>query len=339
VPADPLLLSATPHRIRALGQAAALSPAALARAIEIATATPPPAAWHRFLARALTVLGAALVLAGAICFFAYNWDRIGRFGKFGLIDAGIVSAALAAWWRLPRLSGQVALTAASVLVGPLLAVYGQTYQTGADPYGLFLTWALLIVPWVIAARFTALWVIEVILLDIALTLWWSQVASPGWEDWPANFVIVAVVHAIALASWEWQIRRPMPWLAEKWGAHELALVGFAALVFGAAELVVDPTDVVGRFKAAGSLALALLTVSVPLALWYYQHVRPDRFMVTAAGAAGLALAAVVVGRILLEDMNMEGWGLLLLAIFVIAEITYGLRWLRETGPPGGASKA
>jgi hypothetical protein len=62
-------------------------------------------------------------------------------------------------------------------------------------------------------------------------------------------------------------------------------------------------------------------------------VRPDRFMVTAAGAAGLALAAVVVGRVVIEDLGMEEWGLLLVAVFVIAEITYGLRWLRETRPP------
>jgi uncharacterized membrane protein len=235
---------------------------------------------------------------------------------------------------LPRLSGQIALTAASVLVGALLAVYGQTYQTGADPYGLFLTWALLVAPWVIAARFTALWVIEVILVDLALMLWWSQVVGPRWaEHWVTNFVLVALVHAVAIAGWEWQMQRPKPWLTQKWAPHELALVGFAALVIAAATVVLDPTDYIGRFNVAGAVGLALLVGYVATALWYYQQVRPDRFMVTAAGAAGLALAAVVVGRVVIEDLGMEEWGLLLVAVFVIAEITYGLRWLRETRPP------
>jgi uncharacterized membrane protein len=337
---DPLCLPATPHRLRAAAQAAALSSGALDRALEIGSATPDAAAWYRFLSRVLALLGAALVLAGVVCFFAYNWDRIGRFGKLGLIEVGIVAAALVGWWRLPRLSGQIALTAASVLVGPLLAVYGQTYQTGADPYGLFLTWALLIVPWVVAARFTALWVVEVILVDLALTLWWSQVVRPRWaEHWVANFVIVALVHAIAIAAWEWQIRRPRPWLAEKWAPHELALVGFAALVVAAGTFVLDPTDYAGHINVAGAIALPLLIASVAAAFWYYQQIRPDRFMVTAPGAAGLALAAVVIGRVVIEDLDMEGWGFLLVAIFVIVEITYGLRWLRQTRPPGHESEA
>jgi uncharacterized membrane protein len=334
------LLRATPHRLRAAAQAAALPPRAVDRALEIATATPDAAAWHRFLSRVLALLGAALILAGVVCFFAYNWDRIGRFGKLGLIEVGIVAAALVGWWRLPRLSGQIALTVAAVLVGPLFGVYGQAYQTGADPYGLFLTWALLIVPWVIAARFTALWVIEVILIDVTLTLWWSQVVSPQWaETWAANFVIVALVHAIAIAAWEWQIRRPRAWLAETWAPHGLALVGFAGLVVAAGTFVVDPIDYTGRINVAGAIGLALLVAFVATAFWYYQQVRPDRFMVTAAGAAGLALAAVIVGRIVMKDLDMEGWGLLLVALFVIAEITYGLRWLRQTRPPGQEAEA
>jgi uncharacterized membrane protein len=337
---DALSLPATPHRLHAAAQAAALSPRALDRALEIATTSQPPAAWHRFLARALMLLGAALILAGVVCFIAYNWDRIGRFGKLGLIEIGIVAAALVGWWRLPQLSGQIALTAASVLVGGLLAVYGQTYQTGADPYGLFLTWALVIVPWVLAARFTALWVIEVILVDVAFTLWWSQVVSPGWSrPWVANFVIVALVHGIAIAGWEWQVRRSRPWLIETWAPHEIALVGFGALVVAAGTFVVDPIDYYGRVNVAGGIGLTVLITSVVAALWYYRQARPDRFMVTAAGAAGLALAAIVVGRVVMEDLDMEAWGLLLLAIFVMAEITYGLRWLRQTHPPGQESEA
>jgi uncharacterized membrane protein len=331
---DPLLLPATPPRLRAAAQAASLTPAALERGLEIATSTPPGSDWRRFLARTSTLLGAALVLAGVICFFAYNWDRIGRFGKLGLIELGIVVAALVGWRRLPRLSGQVAIAGAAVLVGPLIGVYGQTYQTGADPYGLFFTWALLIIPWVIAARFTTLWAIEVVLIDVALTLWWTQVVAPGAGDqWVATFVIVGVIHAAAVVAWEWQYRRSRPWLTEKWAPHEVALVGFAALVVAGAWFVLEPDDHLNRINVAAAVGLAALVGAIAAAFWYYQQVRADRFMVTAAGAAGLALGAVVVGRVVMIDLNMDAFGLLLVGIFVIAEITYGLRWLRETQPP------
>jgi uncharacterized membrane protein len=308
--------------------------------LEITTSTPSRAEWHRFLARTLTILGVLLGLAGIVCFFAYNWNRIGRFGKLGLIEAGIVAASVVGWWRLPRLSGQMALTAAAVLVGPLLGVIGQTYQTGADPYNLFLTWALVIIPWVIAARFTTLWVVEVVVLDVALALWWAQAVSPSIDDgWIGQLLIVALVHAIAIVAWEWQYRRPTPWLTERWAPHELALVGFIALVLGGSWFVLEPEYYGGRFNAGGAIALAALIGAIAVAFWYYQQVRLDRFMVTVAGAAGFALAAVVVGRVVISDLRLEAFGWLVLAMFVVAEITFGLRWLRQTQPPGTGSAA
>ena len=83
--ADPLDLPATVPRIRAVARAAGLPPATRDRALRIATATPASAAWERFLARALALFGVALLLAGVTCFVAYNWARIGRFGKFAVL--------------------------------------------------------------------------------------------------------------------------------------------------------------------------------------------------------------------------------------------------------------
>lgn len=304
------------------------------------TATPSRAEWHRFLSRTLTLLGAALLLAGIVCFFAYNWSRIGRFGKLGLIEAGIVAAALVGWWRMPRLSGQVALTAAAVLVGPLFGVIGQTYQTGADPYGLFLTWALVILPWVVAARFTTLWVVEVVLLDVALTLWWGQAVGPSTDDsWVGRLLIIALVHGAAILAWEWQYRRPTPWLREKWAVHELGLVGFIALVLGGSWFVLEPTYYGGAFNWGGAVVLAALIGAIATAFWCYRRLRPDRFMVTVAGAAGLAVVAVVVGRVLIDDLDLNAFGWLFLAIFIVVEITVGLRWLRQREPPAGGAAA
>ena len=329
---DPLQLPATPFRVQAAAEAAALSRAATHRAREIAAASPEGAAWQRFLARALALLGTALVVAGVVCFFAFNWDRIGRFGKLALIEVAIAAAALVGYWKLPRLSGQIAIAAAAVLVGPLLGVYGQTYQTGADPYGLFITWALLITPWVLAARFTVLWLLEVVLLDVGLGLWWAQAGRPPrlyGELGPA--VVIGLVHAAAILAWEWQLRRSEPWLTARWAPQELALTGFIALLVPAASLILSPADA-GSLNVVGAAGLVSLVTCIVAVFWYHQQIRPDRFMVTVAGAAGLALAAVVVGRLLMEDLDMGGVGLLLVALFVIAEITYGLRWLRQTRP-------
>lgn len=321
-------LPATPERIRAMGRAASLSEAEVSRALHIASRTPDAKAWQQFLSRALALFGAALVLAGVVSFVAFNWTRIGRFGKFALVEVAIVAAALLAWRTLPRLSGQIALAGAAVLVGPLLAIYGQTYQTGADPYGLFLTWLVLILPWVVAARFTLLWLFALLLLDVGLALLWTQVISSG--DMRADltiFLVIGGVHLLALVAWEWQRRRAEPWLTEGWAPAIIALMGFSAFFVPAAFVVIDGRDA----GLPGLVALPVLAVSIVSALGYYTRARVDRFMVTLAGATTLAMLGVAIGRVIFIDLDLDEGGLLLMALVVLAEITFGLRWLRRSG--------
>ena len=330
---DPLELPATPARVLAMADALALPEPVRDRALRLATASPGPREWRRFLSVALALVGAGLALAGVVCFFAYNWSRIGRFGKLGLIEAGILVAAVAGWRLLPRLSGRIALTAAAVLVGPLLGVIGQTYQTGADPYGLFLTWALVIAPWVVAARFSVLWVIAVMILDLALGLWWTQAVSSARGDGElASFVIVALVHAAAVAAWEWQYRRRTPWLDELWAPRALAAAGFAALFAASAAFVVDPDGVRSTLNVPGLVGLVALAAAIAAAFAYHRRARRDRFVLTAAALAGMALAAVAAGRLLVVDLDLDELGLLLVALLVIGEIALGLRWMRGARP-------
>jgi uncharacterized membrane protein len=180
---DPLDQPATAARVRAAAEALSLPPPAMRQALAIAGASPAPQAWARFLGLALLLLGAGLVLSGVVSFFAFNWATLGRFAKFALLETGIAACALLGWWRARDVVGRVALFAAAVLVGPLLGVFGQTYQTGADPWGLFAVWALLILPWVLAAAFTPLWILEVALCDLALGLWWAQVPELSNYTW------------------------------------------------------------------------------------------------------------------------------------------------------------
>ena len=172
---DLLDLPATPGRMRVAAEAAGAPPDAVRQALTLAAASPSSRDWLQFLTSALLLLGAGLLLSGIVCFFAFNWADLGRFAKFGVLQAAVAICAGLGWWKLPNLSGRVALFAAAVLVGPLLGVYGQTYQTGADPWGLFWFWALLILPWVVVAHFTALWILTIALFDTALVLYLSLI--------------------------------------------------------------------------------------------------------------------------------------------------------------------
>ena len=95
------------------------------------------------------------------------------------------------------------LSAAAVLLGALLAVYGQTYQTGADPWGLFATWALLILPWAVAACFTPLWLLVIGLIDTAHVLYLAQVRQG--DHWELTLVLgLVAVHVLGVMAWEAQ---------------------------------------------------------------------------------------------------------------------------------------
>ena len=99
------------------------------------------AGWAKWARRALLVLGTGHLLAGIIFFIAHNWVSIPPLAKFGVGQALIAVAALAVLVvGFDRAAGRTLLIAASVLVGALLAVIGQVYQTGADAFELFTAW-------------------------------------------------------------------------------------------------------------------------------------------------------------------------------------------------------
>jgi uncharacterized membrane protein len=313
--------------MRVATRAAGLDDAAATRAATIVTDTPSPAEWRRFLSGALAFLGAMLLLAGVICFVAYNWSRIGRFGKFGLLELTIVAATMAAWKKLPGLSGQIALFSASVLVGPLLAMYGQTYQTGADPYGLFLTWALLVVPWAIAARFGANWVLVLLLVDVALGLYFAQILAPRTTEQALVFpLLVATLHTLAALLWEAQLRRAPPLIPERWALRVIAALGFVALFVPAAYFVLEDSDA----GLPGGMALLGLTIAVVGCIRYYSRARSDRFMWTLAGVAAMGMITVIAARTVFGVLELGELGLFVMAAFVVWQITYGVKLFRRS---------
>lgn len=321
---DPLEQAATPDRLRAALAAAGASETTTLRALAVADATPSRREWASFLSAALLLLGAALVLAGVISFFAFNWATLGRFGKFALIEVAIAACAIAGWRYRDVLGGRVALFAASVLVGALLAVFGQTYQTGADPWGLFAAWAFLITPWALAACFTPLWLLLIALIDAALILFWTQAIDPGRYGWVSLCIVIALVHAAFLSVWEWQRTRPAPWLADTWGPRLVLVGGFGALLVPSLMVIVD----IREAGQIGAIAFALLLASCAAATAFYFTVRRDLFMLTAVAGTVFAIVTTGVGRFVIAQAPDIG-AFFLLTMFIVVEIGLLVAGLRR----------
>lgn len=168
-----------------------LAPERLRKAMALTGVLPDASRWQRFLDQVFLLLGVTLLAAGTIFFFAFNWQAMGRFAKFTLVEAPIV-LALGLLWRngVDGLAGKATLLFAALLTGALLALVGQTYQTGADTFELFAAWAAAILAWVVVARFPALWVVWLALVNLAVSLYflsrgllWGMLFAPEKLVW------------------------------------------------------------------------------------------------------------------------------------------------------------
>lgn len=140
-------------------------------ALNLAGARPSPSETHRFAIRVLMLAGILSLAAGIVFFVAANWDALRVTGRFVLLEAVmVVSLFLALLRPPPKDHGRYALLTAFVTTGALLALFGQTYQTGADVYELFLTWTALALPFVLAGQWSVLWAAWVLVLNVALAL-------------------------------------------------------------------------------------------------------------------------------------------------------------------------
>ncbi|MDR2195947.1 MAG: GDYXXLXY domain-containing protein [Gallionellaceae bacterium] len=123
--------------------------------------------------RAITAISAAALFAfGVICWMAANWDVFHRLTKLSLVGALLLLAAITSI-LVPR-ARTPALLLALAAVGALLALIGQIYPSGADAWELFAYWTLFGLPFALAARHDAVWVLWVIVASVAIGLWREQ---------------------------------------------------------------------------------------------------------------------------------------------------------------------
>lgn len=136
----------------------------------------PPAHVHQHLRQALALAAALLLGAGLIFWVAANWDVQTRTFKLHVLQVAVAGPLLAAL-LLPatRRTARIALALLGMLaLGGLLAYIGITYQTGADAWQLFATWAALSLPMVLVLRSDWMWALWLLIVATAIGSWSGQ---------------------------------------------------------------------------------------------------------------------------------------------------------------------
>jgi len=169
----------------------ALESGAARRLQALAGLEDPPAPLAHVLPRGLAVLAATLGGFGLILWIAANWEDFGRFGRFGLLLGFFVAMGGGAAAR-PALRAPLGLLAL-LAIGAVFAYFGQTYQTGADPWQLFAVWALLALPLCLGTRSDVLWAPWSLVAMAAVSLWAHARLGQRWQVQPEDLS----THAIA----------------------------------------------------------------------------------------------------------------------------------------------
>ncbi len=247
--------------------------------------TPDNSSWKKLIEQLLIWFGGLALIFAMMFFIAFNWDEMGRFAKFALVECAII-VCLIAYWKLNfnKTASQTGLMLASISLGILMALYGQTYQTGADPWQLFAYWALLISPWVIVARFSAILILWVFLINISMLLYYQLMGrffifTLGSKD--SLFWMAFLFNALVWLTWELASKK-MAWLNKRWAVRLLATAtGVPATLL----LIGSITDNIHYNKLA-ILSYIILTTTIYLV---YRKKINDLFML-----AGMCLSLITV---------------------------------------------
>ena len=261
----------------------------------------PPNQWGVWVSRLLLIVGAVLVLSGIVYFFAFNWEKVPPAMKLYSIQLGIISCLIGTcFYSLRRLSGQLLLLSASVLVGVFLAVFGQIYQTGADAWQLFMMWALLTLGWTLMSNFAAQWIFWLVITNICLVLWWIQAALPTKEMEYMIFTYMAVLNGAALALREYFVaKKKHEWLGGRWTRE--VLVG--------ALLLITLIPIIFWIAVPGQATVSIMLSSIIGFIWHgtayflYRYKWPDMRSLTATVLSGFIIVISAGHKILYETLD------------------------------------
>lgn len=268
----------------------------------------PLAGW---IPRGVAVLAGALVGLGVVMWIAANWASLGRVGHFALLQGLVLATGVGAALR-PQARAPLGLL--SLLgIGALFAYFGQTYQTGADPWQLFALWAALALPLCLGARSDVLWTPWALVAVTAIALWTHTYSGHRWSVQPE----LLRVHLLAWTAMLALAGALSPGLQRYSGAGIWSFRSTATLAVTAITLTALGGLFFNAIRAQYALGLVLLTLYAGLlgsARW---------FDVFALSAVALGLNALLVGglvRWLGDHSGGHDWlgRLLLIGLFAAA---------------------
>jgi uncharacterized membrane protein len=304
-----------------------------AMALDVSGARPDAAAWRGFLVQLLNGAGIAGLGAGAIFFVAANWQDYGVLGRFALLQVALLAAVGLALWRPPPSSlGHAALTMSVLLTGALLALFGQTYQTGADIFELFFIWAALAFPFALASASAATWMAWWVVLNIAMGLYCGLentsflrmvFASRLGIERPLLILFAGLVNLGGAVLFDHLGRA-------RWLVRALATFGFAFCTVACLMALFGADFGIARTSAQDALVILAFAVACAGIAWATLRRRNDVYPMALVFGAWIVISTAL----LIKSSSFRDMGIVLVvaAWLIVTSGAAGfvlMRWVRE----------
>ena len=295
----------------------------MVEALSLTQISPSNHAWYLFLNHLLLWIGGLSLAFSGLFFIAYNWTEIGHFTKFAMLETAI-ALSIVSYWKAgsETVGGKLSLLMASLFLGVLLALYGQTYQTGADPWQLFFNWALLMLPWAIIGRFSAIWIVWLLLINLSIVLYYQTFRSLLGVMFSSEIQLLWTLFAlntIALVGWQ-VLALKWKWLQQNWAIRILATTSGFLISWLVIYNIFDE-------RATAILSLFCWAIWMSAIYWFYRTVKPDLFMLAGFCLSGIVVTTAIQIHFLISDIHAGN--LLFIALMIIGLATAAAVWLKK----------
>ncbi len=295
--------------------------------------------WAKFSYLLLVFSGISALCSGVIFFFAYNWDKLGNMLKFGLVETAFIVTNLIFMVLLKQKKSlqTAALIGLLLLTGAMLALIGQTYQTGADPWQLFALWFALTLPWLFMGQSSVLWILGLILGQTAITLYFTTFRFVFWFG---SYIEVALIlSTIFLGSFailleilgKADLFKNNPGIHSFWSKITIEnryAPQFCVLATGFVTTFLAIFNIVDK-SHFGSASFLFYIAWLAVCLTLYRYRMPDLTLISGSLLSLIVVITTLLARILFANNNFNAGIFLILSIAIVGQSTAATLWIKK----------
>jgi len=299
-----------------------ISPDDVDTALSLSHANPDNQQWFQFIKNLFLWLGVISLAAGTLFFFAFNWDEMSNLVKFALMQTSLVVSTLIYTKLKPFTLPSTAIAFLMVmLIGALLALSGQIYQTGADPWQLFAFWALFMTPIAVTNRASTLWLLWVLLINLSCYLYYYDFRGVfgillHYDDLVGLFLLFNTLLAIAFEVLQQGKTRC---LDNRLVVQTCLLASGIAATWLAIWAIFDEAEL--------QWGLPCYLVWILCTYLYYRYRLFDLFIISGCVTSTIVIASSLLIYIFNDALESDAF--LIIAIFIIGLSSSAGIWLKK----------